>query len=217
MKVKYPRTYHLPFSLGSTSDDKVLKDTSLFNGKQVVITEKMDGENTTIYSDAFHARSLDSRHHSSRDWIAKLQGEIGYKIPTGWRVCGENLYAKHSLAYDNLPSYFMAFSVWDENNNCLDWDFTKEFLSELGLVHPKVLFEGEYSDNLVKDLVKTLDLEKQEGFVVRLRESFAYNDFTKSVAKFVRQGHVQTEDHWMHQEVVPNLLASNGIKPPRGI
>ena len=49
MRYKYPRTYHLPFSPGFTSDDKVLKDDSYFRGKEIVVTEKMDGENVSIY------------------------------------------------------------------------------------------------------------------------------------------------------------------------
>jgi hypothetical protein len=40
---KYPRTFHLPYSFGRTSDDKVLKTDDQFIGKHVVITEKMDG------------------------------------------------------------------------------------------------------------------------------------------------------------------------------
>ena len=43
--VKYPRTYHLPFSPGTTKDDRVLKDCSNFFGKEVVVLTKMDGEN----------------------------------------------------------------------------------------------------------------------------------------------------------------------------
>ena len=37
MRYKYPRTYHLPFSPGFTSDDKVLKDDSSFRGKEIVV------------------------------------------------------------------------------------------------------------------------------------------------------------------------------------
>lgn len=44
--IKYPRTFHLPWSLGATSDDKVLKNVDHFEGTCVVITEKMDGENS---------------------------------------------------------------------------------------------------------------------------------------------------------------------------
>ncbi|MCK9429121.1 MAG: hypothetical protein M0R17_03800 [Candidatus Omnitrophica bacterium] len=43
--LKYFRTYHLPYSPGTTNDDKKLVDDSDFVGKEVVITAKMDGEN----------------------------------------------------------------------------------------------------------------------------------------------------------------------------
>jgi hypothetical protein len=70
MRIKYPRTLHLPWSPGVSSDDRVLHDLSCFTNKEVVVTTKMDGENTTLYADVFHARSIDGRHHSSRDWLA---------------------------------------------------------------------------------------------------------------------------------------------------
>ncbi len=206
MRIKYPRTNHLPFSMGVTSDDKVLKNTSHFEGELVIVTEKMDGENTNIYTDGFHARSIDSKHHSSRDWIAKIQSEIGYRIPEGWRICGENLFAKHSIEYADLPSYFLAFSVWNEDNICLSWEETKKFLVELDLNHPKVLYEGMWDEKKIKGLVKELDLERQEGFVVRKASSFKYEDFSNSVAKFVRKNHVNTSEHWMHQKITPNKL-----------
>ena len=47
-KYKYPRTYHVPWSPGTTSDDRLLKSVDQFVGKRVVVTEKMDGENTTM-------------------------------------------------------------------------------------------------------------------------------------------------------------------------
>lgn len=49
MKVKYPKTYHLSWSLGRSDDDKVLHDISCFCDKEIVVTEKMDGENITLY------------------------------------------------------------------------------------------------------------------------------------------------------------------------
>jgi len=45
-------------------------------GREVVVTEKMDGENTTMYCDNIHARSIDGRHHPSRDWVKMTVGEI---------------------------------------------------------------------------------------------------------------------------------------------
>ena len=61
--VKYPRTYHLPWSR-PTSDDKKLVDDSQFYGKHLVVTLKMDGENTSMYEDKIHARSIDSANNN---------------------------------------------------------------------------------------------------------------------------------------------------------
>jgi dihydroneopterin aldolase len=41
---------------------------------------------------------------------------------------------------------------------------------------------------------------------VRLEDAFDYRDFRRSVAKFVRKNHVQTDEHWMAGEVIPNKL-----------
>jgi len=132
-RVKYPRTYHLPWSPGKTNDDRVLEDTSCFDRRRVVITEKMDGENTTMYADYIHARSLDSSSHPSRGWVKNLHAQIRSKISPGWRICGENLFAQHTLHYANLPTYFMVFSIWDENNVCLSWDETRLYAGVLDL------------------------------------------------------------------------------------
>lgn len=42
---KYPRTMHLPYSYGRSSDDRVLNTVDHFAGREVVVTMKMDGEN----------------------------------------------------------------------------------------------------------------------------------------------------------------------------
>ena len=209
MKYKYARTPHLPFSLGRTSDDKTLKSVSHFDGKDVTITIKMDGENTSLYKDGFHARSLDSRHHPSRDWLAAFHSSFAHDIPEGWRICGESLYAKHSIEYKDLPSYFMGFSVWDETNTALDWDKTKEFLELLTIDVVPELYRGPFDEAEIKRLVKDLDLEHEEGLVVRLSGRIPYADFEKSFGKWVRPEHVQTNSHWMHSSIIPNLLAKN--------
>ena len=44
---KYNRTYHFPWSQGATNDDKIATDMSRLIGNPIVITEKMDGSNTS--------------------------------------------------------------------------------------------------------------------------------------------------------------------------
>ncbi|MEV1246254.1 RNA ligase family protein [Nonomuraea sp. NPDC049750] len=203
MRVHYPRTPHLPWSPGVTPDDVRAGDLSGLRGREVVVTEKLDGENTTLYTDGMHARSLDSAHHPSRAWVKALQGRIGGRIPAGWRVCGENMYARHSIAYQELDSWFYGFSVWDDDR-CLDWDRTVAFLRGLGIPVPPVLWRGVFDERALQGL--RLNPERQEGYVVRAVEGFGRAEFAGRVAKWVRRGHVQTGTHWMHATVVPNTL-----------
>jgi hypothetical protein len=204
-RYKYPRTPHVAWSPGASDDDEQMADAEVFAGQEVIVTEKMDGENTTLYRDGLHARSLDSRHHVSRDWVKAWHGGIAHEIPEGWRLCGENVYARHSVAYEALTSYFYLFSLWDADNRCLSWAETEEWAALLGCPTPRVLYAGLWDEAKVREIA--VDTEVSEGYVIRTAAGFAYEDFRRHVAKWVRPGHVQTDQHWMHAMVIPNGLA----------
>ncbi|MFD9389420.1 RNA ligase family protein [Streptomyces sp. NPDC060000] len=204
MPTPYPRTPHLPWSPGTSADDVRTAGLGGFAGREVVVTEKLDGENTTLYPDGLHARSVDSAHHPSRAWVKALQGRVGARIPQGWRVCGENVYARHSIPYDGLEGYFYGFSVWDDHDRCLGWDETVRFLRGLGVPAPPVLWRGTYDERVLRRL--RVETGRQEGYVVRTVEGFAREDFAGRIAKWVRPGHVTTGTHWMHTTVVANGL-----------
>lgn len=197
--VKYPRTYHLPWSPGKTEDDRTLKDLSVFEGKRVIVTRKMDGENFSGYRNYCHARSVDSHGHYTRDWAKNFWMQRSHELPDGWRVCAENLYAVHSIKYENLPGYLLGFSVWNEKNECLCWDETVEWFALLDMPIVPVLYDGIWNEAAIKNLYddKT-DCDVHEGYVVRLADSFEYKNFKTSVAKYVRANHVVTQKHWMY-------------------
>lgn len=205
-RYKYPRTPHLPFSASVANDDKVVGDVSSFEGKRVIVTIKMDGENTTLYNDYTHARSIDGRSHPSRDWLKMFWSTISHDIPEDWRICGENVYARHSIAYENLETYFYGFSIWDNCNVCLGWDETLEWFELIGIMPVHVLYDGVFDISALKVLAANMDTTKNEGFVVRLADQVPYGDFQKSFAKWVRPDHVTTSSHWMNSEIVPNSL-----------
>lgn len=216
--VKYPKTMHLPWSPGLQNDDRLIESLDGFVGKRVIVTEKLDGENTTMYHDAIHARSVDGRHHPSRDWVKAFHGSIKHLIHPLYRICGENVYAEHSIHYKALKTYFYGFSLWDNLNNvCEDWEYTTEVFTEIGVTCVPVLFDGLWEDFLEKkssfdDMVNFYganDKDACEGYVVRVAHDFHMNDFQKYVAKFVRKGHVQTDEHWMAKPVIPNGLKKN--------
>ena len=213
--VKYPRTPHLPWSEGATDDDIRLKYEEDWSegyplaGLDVIATEKMDGENTTLYPDHIHARSIDSVNHPSRNWVKNFWSGFKHDIPEGYRICGENLYARHSIQYYSLKSYFYGFSMWDNKNTCLGWDETVEWFNLLGIEPVPVLYRDQFCIRDLKALAKSLDLTKQEGYVVRTVAGFHFSEFQSCVNKWVRAGHVQTDEHWMNGPVVKNLLMEN--------
>lgn len=207
-RMKYQRTLHLPWSQSMTSDDRTLSNVDHFVGRRVIVTWKMDGENTTLYRDYYHARSIDGRSHPSRSWVKNFWGSIAHEIPEYWRVCGENMYAQHSIRYDALKSYFLGFSIWNEVSQCLSWDETLEYFELLGIEPVEVIYDGIFDEAKIKALYDDKrDGDRHEGYVVRIADAFSYKEFRLSMAKFVRSNHVQTDDHWMFS----SNIQANGL------
>jgi ATP-dependent RNA circularization protein (DNA/RNA ligase family) len=206
---KYPRTLHFPFSPGKGRNDRISRNFSFLEGKNIVITEKMDGENITIYSNnVFHARSPDNnsfRTSPFHSWLVDYISEFSFSIPQNVRICGEYLYHAHSIRYENLPSYFLVFSVW-KNETCFSWDETLEFCEKYSLFTVPVLYEGKFDlEFLQRNCEK---ISRGEGFVVRLRDSFTYSNFSNCVFKYVRKNHVTSEEHWKKIALKHNIRNS---------
>ncbi|BCB22356.1 RNA ligase family protein [Bosea sp. ANAM02] len=231
--VKHPKTWHMPTSPGLGRGDRMLKDLCTFEGERVIMTEKRDGECSSLYRDHTHARSLDGRHHPSRDWLRAYWSAIRWDIPELWRVVGEGTYARHSIAYADLPSYFEGFGLWNERNFCLSWDETLEWFALIGssaglsVTPVPVIYDGIYAPEaieeawqayLARDIAQAeatgRPLQQREGYVIRTAAGFAYRDFRKHVAKWVRPNHVITSEHWMHAEITPNELAEDRDEAP---
>lgn len=204
--VKYGRTNHLPWSPGIHDDDRVISSLDAFIGKEVIVTEKMDGENTTVYNDYIHARSIDGRNHESRNWVKNFASTWQYMLDDDMRICGENLFAEHSIRYDSLKSYFYGFSVW-KGDFRLDWDDAIDIFAILGVEVVPVLYRGIFDEEAIRSLYDPKDWSVSEGYVVTTADGFRMRDFGKNVAKFVRKGHVQTgKHHWASQKIIPNGL-----------
>jgi hypothetical protein len=206
---KYTRTKHHPMSKSITGDDKVisLADLEKCYGNEYVASLKMDGECTTIYKNGYtHARSIDSKYHKSRTWINSFAASICFKIPSGLRVCGENLFAKHSIKYLNLPSYFMGFSVWGDDDISLSWDDTVALFEKIGVTPVEVVWRGILTPDIVKSVFTSIDTTTQEGVVFRPTSMVSFDNFGKEAFKVVREGHVQTDGHWLHAQVIKNEL-----------
>lgn len=203
-RIKYPRTPHLPESLGATSDDKWISAAGLSylsSGIDLVVTEKMDGGNLTMSRTHFHGRSIDSGTHAWDTRARALWAEKRFDIPEGWRISGESMYARRSVAYDDLPGVYLVFGIWDETNTLLDWDSTVEWSQMLELPMVPTLYRGTSLDE-ARTVWKNSGLteEMSEGFVIRDAGRVSYKDFDTKVAKFVRDNHIRTSANWRHRD-----------------
>jgi hypothetical protein len=201
---KYNRTYHLPFSPGATSDDKISRNIDSLLGVDIVITEKLDGENTGMTDNGVYARSHAA--FTTSPWSRevrqlhdmKVRGNLGEEV----FLFGENLEGIHSIEYTNLKYYFYIFGVRD-NNIWIPWKSVEEYSYLLDIPTVPVLFRGKVeSEKELKALVEKLVSEpsklggEREGIVIRNSGMFHNDDFKDNVMKWVRKDHVTTDEHW---------------------
>ena len=208
--MKYPRTYHVPFSPGATKDDKKLKDGwfEYYRGKEIVFTEKLDGENSCLCQKGVFARSHGAETRSP--WSINLWGDNGLYwkvkglIDDDLLIFGENLYGEHSIHYEKLRDYFHVFACYNETTDkWWSWDDVKFVSKVLDVPHVPTLWRGiaESEDQIRELIIQTMNMPSaygntKEGVVIRLANEFDGEDFPNYVCKYVRANHVQTDEHW---------------------
>jgi hypothetical protein len=217
VSAKYPRSFHLPWSPGGTSDDKRLDDISALLGSEIVITEKCDGSNLT-----YTRRNVFSRSHAgppvhrSFDRAKATHARLAHLVSENTSIFCEYCYAVHSIEYDALPDYSLVFGVREDLTGMWwDWDLVVAQAADLGLPTVPELFRGTlHSERELQALTEALSSEpsafggKREGVVVRRVAAFDDAAFSKSLGKWVRRDHVTTDEHWMHQSIKPQRLRS---------
>jgi len=214
---KYNRTMHFPWSPGGTSDDKRATSVDGLLNRPIVITEKMDGSNTSLESTGCFARThANAPTHPSFDRLKALHAMVKNSIPGRIQIFGEWCYALHSIAYDALPEYFLTFGIRDlqpQGDFWYSWSDVEWIAQDLGLATVPVLYRGQVSsEEELKDLTESLAYQPsvcgstREGVVVRIEDKFLDKDFDTSIMKWVRANHVQTSEHWKNQEIVKNKL-----------
>ncbi|MBX7242507.1 MAG: RNA ligase family protein [Bacteroidia bacterium] len=198
---KYGRTYHFPFSPGTSSDDKVLSAWQSLLEHEIIITEKLDGENTCLKQSGVYARSH----------VAPTQNPWAGNMWDIWKsrrnslgeleIFGENLYGLHSIEYQKLPHHFFIFAIRD-GVTWLSWEEVVFYAGTLELPVVPVYETGRYSEDTLKAAILSGMTkgsafgETIEGFVCRNSAAFDESQFTKNVLKYVRKNHIQTDIHW---------------------
>lgn len=202
--MKYPRTPHWRSSPGLSSDDIREAGTDGFVDTDLIITEKLDGSNVRLIAGEVYARggTLPSHH----GWHAMVRKHHQHKTVTfpDHAFFGEDIYGVHSIHYDPVPEdeTFRCFAVLHQRQ-WLAWADVEHLCDQAGFLTVPVLYRGRFNEAaaldawLAKELVRPSLLGgPREGFVIRSAGAFPDDAFGAHVRKYVRAGHVQTDQHW---------------------
>lgn len=211
---KYGRTYHYPFSPGTTSDDRIQYDywQHLQEMSSLLHTEKLDGENNCLNRYGVFARSHAAP--TTSPWTTQLRQrwEVLKHDLGDLEFFGENLFAIHSIRYPELEQHYFVFGI-----RCLDkwlsWEEVSFYASAFDLPTVPLLEEvKDFSNekNFRSDILKlcaqpgifgSIDVQTElpcsrEGIVSRNSAEYPVDALRTNVFKYVRQGHVKTDAHW---------------------
>ncbi len=214
ISTKYGRTYHYPFSPGTTSDDRINHQywESFSQIPTLIHTEKLDGENNCLSRYGVFARSHAAP--TTSPWTSTLRqrwqllrDDLGHL-----EIFGENLFAIHSIEYQQLESHFYVFAV-REHDQWLSWEETEFYaqffdfptvpvLEKISMPTSQAVFEQSVlhwalqPSQLVSVDIQTNQPCTMEGVVTRNAAQYSTDTFTQNINKYVRKGHVKTDEHW---------------------
>ena len=205
--MKYPRTTYWPWSPSVAEGDKLHSDPAYFVGKDLVITEKIDGGNTMLHKGQVYARSVSEP--SSAKWMAMVKKHHAWKVQeTDVYLYGEDIYGVHSIEYGAVreEDTFFAFAMVRNQFGAwwfASWEAVKDYAYDKRICTVPELFNGKVSsvDELAR-IVEKLMAEgsslggEREGVVIRTACEFPFTSLNRNVCKSVRANHVQTDEHW---------------------
>jgi hypothetical protein len=212
---KYGRTYHFPFSPGTTSDDRINHTywEDMQRIKVLVHTEKLDGENNCLNRFGVFARSHAAPTVSP--WTNRIRERWGLikNDLDDIELFGENLYAVHSIEYKHIEEYYYIFAV-RQMDKWLSWEEVKFYAAMFDFpAVPELMVQtvGELSHETLEEQIIDWAQEPsvfgslnpftgedctREGIVSRNMDEYPVSEFAHNVFKYVRKGHVKTDEHW---------------------
>lgn len=218
---RFPHTPHIAWlGRGQPRDDKVLSsiEASEFLDSDVIVEEKIDGANLgfSVGQDGeLRAQNrgsyleLDSpagQWKPIKRWLETRRNVLIQALAPNLMLFGEWCYAVHSVRYDRLPDWFLAFDVFDRDLGVF-WsvDRRDEFAKGLGIQVVPELTRGKLGIEALEPLLdhSRLSSGTAEGIYVRKE----LNGVLAARAKLVRSEFVQAiGEHWSRRHLELNQL-----------
>ena len=204
---RYPRTPHWPGSGTAGREERTVGSPADFINTPVVISEKIDGANTRL----FNGIALPRGSSSTVPWLAMARKHHAWKLagsPETGCIYAEDIYAVHSIAYGAVPEdrTTMAFALLhchQTEPRFATFDELQETCRILSIPLVPVIHRGtvgslqEMNQLIAREMGRPSALQgPREGLVIRRDTSFSPDQLHRHTCKFVRPGHVQTDQHW---------------------
>ena len=151
----YPRTPYLWTPPSGAPDDKVLspEEAARFLREPVVVEEKLDGANVSLWLDDDGLPQVASRGGPDamdragqlgrlRAWAYEHLGALQTLLADGWAAYGEWLWLRHGVAYDALPDLLVVLDLWHPEHGFAEVDERDRRAQEVGLTPPPRLHDG---------------------------------------------------------------------------
>mgnify|MGYP002822573112 CR=1 FL=1 len=217
---KFPRTAHLFNIGGATVDDRFvsLEENKYFFNNVVQITEKVDGAQLGISMDENYQILVQNRSHyvnsSSHSqfkildkWIADHRDDLYNILDVNTILFGEWLYAKHSISYNKLPDYFMAFDLYNKKEKVFyNRQILDEKLENTNIKSVRIMYNGkiENKNQLLKLIENQSDYtdSRVEGIYIKTFE----DKYVKYRCKLVRNDFICGNDHWSKGIIEKNQI-----------
>ena len=218
---KFPRTQHIINIGGASVDDRILDKngySEFMNNDDVFIAEKVDGAQLGIsisddYKILIQNRShyVNSKSHSQFEkldkWIMDHNDSLYEILDQDTILFGEWLYAKHSISYNNLPDYFLAFDLYNKKKKLFyNRDILVEKLKDTNIHFVREMYRGKIKDQnqLLKMIEQQSDYtdSRVEGIYLKIFEG----DYIKGRCKLVRNDFLSGNEHWTKGGIQKNKL-----------
>jgi hypothetical protein len=222
MFFKFPHTPHLIW-LATTPcrEDKVLSpaEARAFLDAEVTVEEKVDGSNIGLSLDESGVLRVQSRGNYLTSgshpqfqplwpWVDARRFALIEALRPGLMLFGEWCFALHSVPYNRLPDWFLAFDVYDRaQDRFWSCDRRDHWLNDLGLLPVPRLARGRLSMDRLLSLMGASRLSDgpMEGIYLRREQG----PWLEQRAKIVRSEFVEgIGKHWSDQPLEKNALAT---------
>lgn len=223
---EYPETQYLPYNINNINSKYIAhyNDYKCIFNSEVFVEEKIDGSNCGIcyYDDNPIIRNR--KHILNKGNIKNTPAKKQFSSIWNWfydnvnkfkrlkeyisdvSVYGEWMYALHSVVYDRLPDYFIAYDLYEPRvNKYLSPEISRRFLEKSGFDVVPLLYQGSVTPELLDEFCNGNSAFSSNGKREGIYLKVSNGKYITHRFKMVRNGFSQRKN-WNEKLVKNEIL-----------